>query len=64
LSKRTNFGIPSEINAVWFLRRGDPGSIATGTNAPDGVLGEGIAINAGGNLYTAEARGVTKYVKD
>jgi DNA-binding beta-propeller fold protein YncE len=37
----------------------------TGTNAPDGDMGEGIAIDAAGNLYTAEAqlRGITKYVK-
>jgi hypothetical protein len=28
-AKRTNFGIPNEINAVWFRRRGDPGSLAT-----------------------------------
>ena len=36
------------------------------TDAPDGAMGEGIAIDAAGNLYTAEAtvRGVTKYVKD
>jgi hypothetical protein len=29
-------------------------------------MGEGIAIDAAGNLYTAEAtvRGVTKYMKD
>ncbi len=34
-------------------------------NSPDGAMGEGIAIDAAGNLYTAEAqlRGVTKYVK-
>jgi sugar lactone lactonase YvrE len=34
-------------------------------NAPDGAMGEGIAIDAAGNIYTAEAqlRGVTKYVK-
>jgi sugar lactone lactonase YvrE len=33
---------------------------------PDGAMGEGIAIDAAGNIYTAEAtvRGVTKYVKD
>jgi DNA-binding beta-propeller fold protein YncE len=33
---------------------------------PDGAMGEGIAIDAAGILYTAEAtvRGVTKYVKD
>ena len=32
---------------------------------PDGAMGEGIAIDAAGNIYTAEAtlRGVTKYVK-
>ena len=32
---------------------------------PDGQMGEGIAIDAEGNLFTAEAqlRGVTKYVK-
>ena len=32
----------------------------------DGAMGEGIAIDAAGNLYTAEAtvRGVTKYVKE
>jgi hypothetical protein len=36
------------------------------TESPDGAMGEGIAIDAAGNLYTAEAtvRGVTKYVKD
>jgi DNA-binding beta-propeller fold protein YncE len=36
------------------------------TDAPDGAMGEGIAIDAAGNLYTAEAtvRGVTKYVKE
>ncbi len=35
------------------------------TNAPDGTMGEGIAIDTAGNVYTAEAqmRGVTKYVK-
>jgi DNA-binding beta-propeller fold protein YncE len=35
-------------------------------NSPDGAMGEGIAIDAAGNVYTAEAqlRGVTKYVKD
>jgi hypothetical protein len=29
-------------------------------------MGEGIAVHAAGNVYTAEAtvRGVTKYVKD
>jgi DNA-binding beta-propeller fold protein YncE len=32
---------------------------------PDGAMGEGIAIDAAGNVYTAEAnlKGVTKYVK-
>jgi sugar lactone lactonase YvrE len=36
------------------------------TNAPEGAMGEGIDIDAAGNLYTAEAtvRGVTKYVRD
>ena len=35
-------------------------------NSTDGAMGEGIAIDAAGNLYTAEAtvRGVTKYVKE
>ena len=35
------------------------------TETPDGAMGEGIALDAAGNLYTAEAtvRGVTKYVK-
>jgi len=34
-------------------------------NSPD-AMGEGIAIDAAGNIYTAEAtlRGVTKYVKN
>jgi sugar lactone lactonase YvrE len=34
-------------------------------NSLDGAMGEGIAIDAAGNVYTAEAqlRGVTKYVK-
>jgi DNA-binding beta-propeller fold protein YncE len=36
------------------------------TDSPDGAMGEGIAIDAAGNLYTAEAtvRGVSKYVKN
>jgi hypothetical protein len=36
------------------------------TDDPTGAMGEGIAIDAAGNLFTAEAsvRGVTKYVKD
>jgi sugar lactone lactonase YvrE len=35
------------------------------TDSPDGAQGEGIAVDAAGNLYTAEATlmGVTKYVK-
>ena len=35
-------------------------------NSTDGAMGEGIAIDAGGNIYTAEAqlRGITKYVKN
>ena len=35
------------------------------TDSPDGAMGEGIAIDAAGNIFTAEAnlRGVTKYVK-
>jgi DNA-binding beta-propeller fold protein YncE len=35
-------------------------------NSPDGAMGEGIAVDAAGNIYTAEAqlRGVTKYVKN
>lgn len=35
-------------------------------NNADGAMGEGIAIDAAGNIYTAEAnlRGVTKYVKN
>ena len=34
-------------------------------NSSDGAMGEGIAIDAAGNIYTAEAvlRGVTKYLK-
>ncbi len=34
------------------------------TENPDGAMGEGIALDAAGNLYTAEAtvRGVSKYV--
>ena len=34
-------------------------------NSADGAMGEGIAIDAAGNIYTAEAqlRGVTKYVR-
>jgi hypothetical protein len=36
------------------------------TEAPEGAMGEGIAIDAAGSIYTAEAtvRGVTKYVKE
>ncbi|MCM3880818.1 MAG: 6-bladed beta-propeller [Vicinamibacterales bacterium] len=35
-------------------------------NSADGAMGEGIAVDAAGNLYTAEAqlRGVTKYVRN
>jgi DNA-binding beta-propeller fold protein YncE len=35
-------------------------------NSPDGAMGEGIAIDAVGNIYTAEAqlRGVTKYIRN
>jgi sugar lactone lactonase YvrE len=35
-------------------------------NSPDGAMGEGIAIDAAGNVYTAEAqlRGVTKYIRN
>jgi DNA-binding beta-propeller fold protein YncE len=34
-------------------------------NSPDGAMGEGIAVDAAGNVFTAEAqlRGVTKYVR-
>ena len=36
------------------------------TDSPAGAMGEGIALDANGNLYTAEAtvRGVSKYVKE
>ena len=36
------------------------------TDSPDGAMGEGIALDAAGNLYTAEAtvRGLTKYVRN
>ena len=36
------------------------------TEMPDGAMGEGIALDAAGNIYTAEAtvRGVTKYAKN
>ncbi len=36
------------------------------TDAPEGAMGEGIAVDAAGNIFTAEAnlRGVTKYVKN
>jgi DNA-binding beta-propeller fold protein YncE len=36
------------------------------SNSPDGAMGEGIAIDGAGNIYTAEAnlRGVYKYVKN
>jgi DNA-binding beta-propeller fold protein YncE len=35
-------------------------------NSSDGAMGEGIAVDAAGNVYTAEAqlRGVTKYVRN
>jgi DNA-binding beta-propeller fold protein YncE len=38
----------------------------TTPNSSDGAMGEGIAIDAAGNLFTAEAqlRGVTKYVRN
>jgi DNA-binding beta-propeller fold protein YncE len=37
----------------------------TTANSPDGATGEGIAVDAAGNIFTAEAtlRGVTKYVR-
>jgi DNA-binding beta-propeller fold protein YncE len=36
------------------------------TEAPDGAMGEGIAIDNAGNIFTAEAtvRGVTKYTRN
>ncbi len=36
------------------------------TETPDGAMGEGIAIDSAGNVFTAEAtvRGITKYVKE
>jgi sugar lactone lactonase YvrE len=36
------------------------------TDSPAGAMGEGIALDAAGNLFTAEAtvRGISKYVKD
>src|SRR5438552_2670670 len=36
------------------------------TDSPEGAMGEGTAIDAAGNIYTAEAtlRGVTKYVRN
>jgi hypothetical protein len=38
----------------------------TTPDSPDGAMGEGIAIDPAGNIYTAEAqlRGVTKYLKN
>ena len=37
----------------------------TTPNSPDGAMGEGIAVDAAGNIFTAEAqlRGITKYVR-
>ena len=37
----------------------------TTANSPDGAMGEGIAVDAAGNIYSAEAnlRGVTKFVR-
>jgi DNA-binding beta-propeller fold protein YncE len=37
----------------------------TTPNSPDGAMGEGIAIDATGNIFTAEAtlRGITKYAR-
>jgi hypothetical protein len=34
-------------------------------NSPDGAMGEGIAVEAAGNIYSAEAqlRGLTKFVR-
>jgi DNA-binding beta-propeller fold protein YncE len=36
------------------------------TDSPEGAMGEGIAVDPAGNIYTAEAtvRGITKYVKE
>lgn len=36
------------------------------TDAPEGAMGEGIAVDAAGNIYTAEAtvRGLSKYVRN
>jgi DNA-binding beta-propeller fold protein YncE len=38
----------------------------TAPNSTDGAMGEGIAVDAAGNIYTAEAqlRGITKYVRN
>ena len=38
----------------------------TAPNSTDGAMGEGIAVDAAGNIYTAETqlRGITKYVKN
>jgi hypothetical protein len=47
LWKRTNFGIPNEINAVLFPRRGDPGSLATVVIAPMARLDCSDAIKRG-----------------
>ena len=43
-----------------------PPHAVQGPGAADGAMGEGIAIDAAGNIYTAEAqlRGTTKYVKN
>ena len=51
---------------VFGLQQAEAGYVpAHKTDSPDGAMGEGIAIDAAGNLYTAEAnlRGVTKYTK-
>ena len=36
------------------------------TEGPDGAAGEGIAVDAAGNIFVAEAtvRGLTKYVRN
>src|SRR5437868_6101903 len=47
-------------------RQGDDLRAAHKTASSDGAMGEGIAIGAAGNPYTAKAavRGVTKYVSN
>jgi len=58
-SRGVRIGSVEDGNVTIFIPPHDNGT-------PDGAMGEGIAIDPAGNLYTAEANlgGITKYVRE